>query len=58
MAVERAKLEGMRDFLVVPYAHPFIMDADEVIAQTAYFLRHGQFRRPGPRPRAAVRFSP
>jgi hypothetical protein len=46
VAVERAKLVGMRDFLVVPHAHPFIMDADEVITQTMYFLRHGEFWRP------------
>jgi pimeloyl-ACP methyl ester carboxylesterase len=47
VSVERAKLEGMRDFLVVPYTHPFIMDADEVIGQSLYFLRHGRFRRMG-----------
>ncbi len=44
VAVERAKVEGMADFLVLPYSHPFIMNAHEVIAQTLYFLRHGRFR--------------
>ncbi len=43
VAVERAKVEGMTDFLVLPYSHPFIMDAHEVIAQTLHFLRHGRF---------------
>lgn len=44
VSVERAKVEGMDDFIVLPYTHPFIMDADEVIAQTLHFLRHGRFR--------------
>ncbi len=45
VSVERAKVKGMSDFLVVPYAHPFIMDADEVIAQSLHFLRNGSFQR-------------
>ena len=45
VSVERAKVAGMHDFLVVPYAHPYIMDAPEVIEQALYFLRHGRFRR-------------
>jgi pimeloyl-ACP methyl ester carboxylesterase len=45
VSVERAKVEGMSDFLVVPAAHPFIMDDDEVIAQSLYFLRYGRFHR-------------
>ncbi len=44
VAVERAKIEGMADFLVLPYSHSFIMDADEVIEQTLNFLRLGRFR--------------
>ena len=51
VSVERAKVEGMSDFLVVPAAHPFIMDDDEVIAQSLYFLRHGHFERSGSRAR-------
>jgi pimeloyl-ACP methyl ester carboxylesterase len=50
VSVERAKVEGMRDFLVVPYAHPFIMNADEVIGQSLHFLRHGRFARSGADP--------
>jgi len=37
---------------VLPYSHPFIMNAHEVIAQTLHFLRHGRFldrERPLPR---------
>lgn len=44
VSVERAKVEGMTDFLVLPYAHSFIMQADEVIAQTLHFLLYGEFQ--------------
>jgi len=44
VAVERAKVGGMTDFLVLPYTHPFIMNAGEVIEQTLHFLRLGRFR--------------
>ena len=43
VSVERAKVEGMTDFLVLPYSHPFIMNADETIDQTLHFLRVGRF---------------
>jgi hypothetical protein len=43
--VERAKLKGMQDFLVVHRSHPFIMDAEEVIDQSLYFLLHGRFSK-------------
>jgi len=43
VSIERAKLEGMTDFLVVPHTHPMIMDSDEVIRQTRYFLINGRF---------------
>lgn len=45
VSIESAKIEGMRDFLVVPRSHPLIMDSGEVIAQTIRFLREGRFRR-------------
>jgi hypothetical protein len=51
VSVERAKVEGMSDFLVVPHSHPFIMDADEVIAQSLFFLQHGHFDRADNEPR-------
>ena len=45
VSVESARVEGMTDFLVLPYAHPFIMQQAEVLMQTLHFLRHGCFRR-------------
>lgn len=45
VSVEGAKVPGMLDFLVLPYAHPFIMEEKEVISQTVHFLRHGVFQR-------------
>ena len=46
VSVERAKLEGMTDFLVVPHTHPMMMDSDDVIEQVIFFLRHGRFDNP------------
>ncbi len=46
VSVEGARVEGMADFLVVPETHPFIMNADRVIEETIYFLRHGTFSQP------------
>ena len=45
ISVERAKVKGMRDFLVVPHMHAFIMNSDEVRKQITYFLQNGQFYR-------------
>ena len=45
VSVERAKVKGMKDFLVVPHSHTFIMNSDEVREQIVYFLEYGQFRR-------------
>ena len=42
VSIERAKLEGMSDFLVVPHSHPFIMKRKLVIRQVLYFLEHGR----------------
>jgi pimeloyl-ACP methyl ester carboxylesterase len=43
VAVERARLEGMTDFLVLPFAHTFIMRENTVIQQTLHFLRYERF---------------
>ncbi len=43
VSIENAKLEGMKDFLVVPCSHTFIMNHDEVIEQTLHFLQYGSF---------------
>lgn len=44
VGVERTKVPGMKDFLVVPYSHTFIMRQRAVVDQIAHFLRHGFFR--------------
>ncbi len=43
VAVERARVEGMADFLVVPHTHTFIMNGNDVLEQTLRFLREGSF---------------
>lgn len=45
VAVERARLVEMQDFLVVDHSHPFIMNADDVIEQVLAFLRQGRFQQ-------------
>jgi len=45
VAVERTKVEGMADFLVVPHTHTYIMMKDDVIAQVIHFIEHGDFYR-------------
>jgi pimeloyl-ACP methyl ester carboxylesterase len=43
VSVERASVGGMRDFIVVPHAHPFLMRAPTVIALAIQFLETGAF---------------
>jgi triacylglycerol lipase len=43
VGVERTKVPGMKDFLVVPSSHTFIMRHQAVIDQVVHFLRHGVF---------------
>ncbi len=43
VSVERAKLDEMTDFLVVPASHSFIMNDKTVMKQAAYFLKYGRF---------------
>lgn len=43
VSVERAKVEGMSDFLVLPVTHTFIVNNDVVIGQVLHFLEHGRF---------------
>lgn len=45
LTVEETRLEGMTDFVTVNANHMFIMDHDDTIRQTLYFLEHGRFRR-------------
>jgi triacylglycerol lipase len=43
VSVERTKLAGMSDHIVIHTTHPFIMRNREVIRQTIQFLRTGNF---------------
>lgn len=43
VSVENAKLDGMRDFLVLPASHTFIMNDRRAIEQTIHFLTDGAF---------------
>lgn len=43
VSVASTRLQGMKDFLIVPHSHPFIMRADDVIDQSIHFLREGVF---------------
>ncbi|MFC1495254.1 esterase/lipase family protein [Thermodesulfobacteriota bacterium] len=43
VSVEKAKLEGMKDFLVVHKAHPFIMNDENVLKQVIFFIENGMF---------------
>jgi triacylglycerol lipase len=43
VAVESAKIEGMQDFLVVNYSHPYIMKSEYVHREIVHFLQHGNF---------------
>jgi hypothetical protein len=45
VAVRRAKLEGMSDFLLLHTTHTFITFNNEVIRQTIQFLRTGEFNK-------------
>jgi len=46
VSLERAKLEGMQDYIVLPVAHPFMMKNKESIKQTIHFLKSGTFIHP------------
>ena len=43
VAVARAGVEGMSDFMVLPVNHTFMVINDAVIGQVLHFLRHGAF---------------
>lgn len=43
--VQRARLAGMSDFIVIHAAHPFIMRNHDAIRQTIHFLRAGEFEK-------------
>ncbi len=43
VSVQRTKVAGMSDFIVIHTAHPFIMQNRETIRQAIHFLRTGAF---------------
>ena len=43
VAVARTELEGMKDYILVPNSHTFIMRSKNVGAQVVHFLRTGRF---------------
>jgi pimeloyl-ACP methyl ester carboxylesterase len=45
VSVERTKVTGMKDFLLLPQTHAFIMKSEDVIRQVIYFLEHGVFKK-------------
>jgi triacylglycerol lipase len=46
VSIERTKLDGMADHIVVHATHPMIMRKREAIRQTIQFLRNGAFEHP------------
>jgi triacylglycerol lipase len=45
VTIESMKIEGMKDFIILPLTHTFIMKNDDAIAQVIHFLEHGVFYR-------------
>lgn len=45
VSVERTRVAGMSDHIVLHTSHPLIMRNPEAMAQTIHFLQHGRFRR-------------
>jgi triacylglycerol lipase len=43
--VSSTRVDGMRDFLVVPHWHPLLMAAPSVVAHVLHFLACGRFNR-------------
>lgn len=49
VSVESAKVEGMKDFILLPHSHTFILKCPETARQTALFLEQGRFDEEGSR---------
>ena len=44
VSIKRSKVQGMKDFIVVPYSHAYIMKRTEVFVQALHFITEGTFR--------------
>ena len=45
VSIERTKLDGMSDHIVLPVSHPFIMSDEDSIIQVLHYLEYGEFLR-------------
>ena len=45
VSIERTKLAGMNDHIVMPVTHPMMMKDKHVIQQVIYYLSHGSFNK-------------
>jgi pimeloyl-ACP methyl ester carboxylesterase len=43
VSIRSARLDGMADFIILPYGHAFMMNRRQVIEQTILFLQRGKF---------------
>jgi len=48
VSVEKTKVAGMKDFIEVAHAHPFIMKMPDVLEQTVAFITSGKFNHDAP----------
>ena len=47
VGVDRARVEGAADFMVLPATHTFIMNRRDVAEEVVHFLRQGRFQPEG-----------
>lgn len=44
LGVETTKLDGAKDFIVIPAVHPLMQNTPEALSYTLHFLKEGKFR--------------
>ncbi len=45
VSIERSKLKGMKDHIILHVSHLFIIRDDEAVQQAVYYLKEGKFQR-------------